>query len=249
MNIRRLLLLLAPLPLGLGLILNAADTAPANPQPAYKVVLDLHVTEVGTVEDATVVDSDDKSVDHILERIAMENARTTKLPPKMKDGKAVKFVARAPFLFKVEDDEGPAADNVPKPVLRNAIQPVYPAALAAKGEVGGAILELTVSANGFPTAVKALRSSHPEFEQAAIAAVNQWAFVPAKKDGVPVESRFRIALAFETDVLRADWKWRFPPRPALGSYSIVHRTLPDEPAAVPGAAAPAAPAPEKPAGK
>ena len=68
---------------------------------------------------------------------------------------------------------------------------------------------------------------------AATAAVKQWIFVPAKKDGVAVESRWRLAISFESDVVRADWKWRFAPRPALGNYAVVHRTLPSEPVAMP----------------
>ena len=234
MNTRRLLLSLATLTFsfGLGLALSAEEKA-ADAKIGYTVVLDLKVTEAGTVEDALLVSSDDTSVDHILDRMAMEAARVTKVPPHLKDGKAVKFTARAPFLFSVENDEGPESNKAPKPSIRNAVQPTFPADLAEKGEVGGVILEAVISATGNVTSLKALRSSHPGFEQAAIAAVNQWVFIPAKKDGVPVESRWRMAISFETDVMRADWKWRFAPRPALGNYSVVHRTLPSEPVALP----------------
>jgi len=249
MNTRRLLATLA-LTFGLGLSLSAADPAPA-PQTGYTVVLELKMSENGTVEDAVVASSDDTSVDHTLERMAMEAARALKLPPRLKDGKAVKYTAKAPYIFTVQNDEGPEANNAPKPSLRSAVQPTYPAELAAKGEVGGVILELIIGADGKVTSVKSLRSSHPLFDQAAIAAVNQWIFSPAQKDGVPVESRWRIALSFETDVQRAEWQWRYTPRPALGSYSVVHRTLPDEPVALPppvSAPGPATSA-EKPVGK
>lgn len=246
MKISRQLLSVTAFALGVCLS-SFAEEKTATPKNGYKVDLELAVNESGGVDDAKVVSSDDTSVDHILELTAMDSVRKLKLPPRMKDGKPVKFTARAPFVFTIDDDEGPEANNAPKPTIRSAVQPVYPADLAAKGEVGGVILELMISAEGDISSIKVLRSSNPEFEQAATAAVKQWVFNAAQKDGGWVESRWRIAVAFETDVLRADWKWRFAPRPSLGSYSVVHRTLPDDP--VP-AEAPAPPkTEEKPAGK
>ena len=161
--------------------------------------------------------------------MAMEKARTAKLPPRMKDGKAVAYTARAPFMFEVDGDEGADSNNAPKPSIHSAVQPIYPADLATKGEVGGvSLFELVFGVDGKISTTKVLRSSNPEFEQAATTALKQWVFIPAKKDGVAVESRWRMALSFETDVMRADWIWRFPPpRPSLGHYSIIHRTLLD----------------------
>lgn len=203
----------------------AAEKA-AAPANGYKVVLELAVNEAGGIDDAKVVGSDDSSTDHILETTAMARARDLKVPPRMKDGKPAKFTARAPFVFPIEDDEGPESNNAPKPGIRSAVQPVYPADLAAKGEAGGVIFELAIDAEGGIAAIKVLRSSHPEFEQAATAAVRQWTFDAARKGGAPVESRWRIAVVFETDAHRADWKWRFAPRPSLGNYTVVHRAAP-----------------------
>lgn len=236
MNTRRLFVLFATVSFGLCQALSAAEK-PADPKNGYKVVLEMKVSDAGVVEDAKVITSDDTTVEHVLDRMAFEAAKAAKLPPRLKDGKAVSYTARAPFVFAVEDDEGPAANNAPKPSIHSAVQPVYPADLAAKGEVGGAILELVISAEGTISNLKVLRSSDPALEAATTTAVKQWLFIPAKKDGVPVESRWRIAVSFETDVLRADWKWRFPPRPSLGSYTVVHRTLPDSPATPAGKAA------------
>lgn len=235
MNTRRLLSIAA---LTLGCCLSSLSAADAPAKSGYKVVLDMKITEAGVVDDATVIESDDKSVDHILEVMAMESARAMKLPPRLKDGKAVAYTARAPFLFNVEGDEGPEANNAPKPSLRGAEQPlpIYPAELAEKGEVGGTILELVIAADGKLSSVKALRSSHPQFEQAALTAVKQWTFSPAKKGDVPVESRWRVAISFETEALRAEWKWRFAPRPSLGNFAVVRRSLPADPVPLPPAA-------------
>ncbi|MEO6993395.1 MAG: energy transducer TonB, partial [Lacunisphaera sp.] len=217
----------------------------AKPDTGYTVTLEMKITPAGTVEDAKVVSSEDKSVDHILERMAFEAANKIKLPPRMKDGKAVGYTAREPFVFGIEDDEGAASENAPKPSIHSAVRPIYPPDLATKGEVGGVIFEIVFGADGKIKTLKTLRSSNPEFEAAATTAVKQWVFNPAKDAaGVPVESRWRMALSFETDVLRADWKWRFAPRPSLGNYAIVHPTLPPEAPAVTGKAAETAKPPE-----
>jgi protein TonB len=232
---RHLIASLTLISFGLGcLTLSAEDKAATKPQSGYTVVLDLKIDPAGVVEDAQVITSDDASVDHILERTAMENARVMKLPPRMKEGKAVAYTARAPFHFPVEGDEGPLAANLAKPKITGATQPVYPAELAAKGEVGGVILEAVIGVNGAVTNLKVLRSSNPVFAQAAVAAVEHWAFVPAQQDGTPIESRWRLSICFETDVLTTDWIWRVAPRPSLGNYTVIHRTLPAEaPAAAP----------------
>lgn len=252
MNIRGLLTSLAFSSVALGLSAFAADKTPAT-APAgkgYQVVLDLKITEAGTVDDATVFSSDDKSVDHTLERLAMEMVRPAKFQPKLKDGKPVAYNARAPFNFEVENDEGPEAANTPEPHIRNAVRPIYPKDLGEKGEVGGVIFDMAFAADGSVKSIKTLRASNPEFEKAALESIKQWTFVPAKKDGADVETHGYLAIGFETDARRPDWKWMYPPRPSVGYYAIVHRTLPDQPAAVaaPNAAAPGKPE-EKPAAK
>ncbi len=241
MNTRRLLTGLAFSSLGFFLSARAEDKAPAAaPAPnGYHVVLELKITAEGTVDDATVFSSDDKSVDHTLERLAMEMVRPAKFQPRMKDGKAVAYTARAPFNFPVENDEGPGAAQIPEPHIHNAVKPIYPADAAEKGEVGGAIFDMAFGADGSVKSLKTLRASSPAFEKAALEAIKQWSFSPAKKDGAAVETRGYLAIGFETDVHRPDWMWLYPPRPSVGYFAVVHRTMEDQapvtaPAANPG---------------
>jgi TonB family protein len=225
------LLVLSCLALGL-----FAGRAPAAAAPSgYKVVVEISFDEQGQAEEAKIVETDDPTGVQLLNQIALRLAEEVTQPPrKDKEGKPVKFKARAPFNFPVEGDEGPAANNAPKPAARNVVQPVYPEALAAAGTVGGAILELHIGADGAVKQLTVLRSSHPDFANAAYAAVQQWQFTPAMKDGVAVESRWRLAVNFSVDGKEADWMWRIAPRPSLGSFTAVR---------APVAPAPAAPAP------
>lgn len=228
MNTRSFRLLATIFTLSLGLIRPAAAADPAtSSKPGYTVILDLKVDENGVPEDAKIFHSDDTTIDHILDRTAMAKARALKLAPRLKEGVAVKYSVRAPFVFPVEGDEGPESNNlISRPKILQAAQPVYPAALATAGECGSAILEVVIDSAGRISSVKELRSTHPAFAQAATDAVRQWTLTPAQQQGKPVESRWRLSLCFETDVRTNDWVWRVAPRPSLGNYTVIHQTQP-----------------------
>ncbi len=235
MNTRLLVVALATLALGLSRPLFGEDK-PAAAGTGYTVLLDLKIDEKGAVEDAIVAATEDSSADHVLERISMEQARGMKLEPRLKDGQPVKYSVKAPFVYPVEGDEPDANLDLVRPIIHKAIQPAYPAELAAKGEIGGVILEAVIGVGGNVKSLTVLRSTNPAFAAAATAAVNQWYFKPALRDGTAVESRWRLAISFATDVRMPDWKWRFAPRPSLGNYTVLHPTLPLPPAAPPAPA-------------
>jgi TonB family protein len=227
--------------------LRGAD-APATGKNGYTVTVQLRVDATGKVLDAAVVDSQDVSAGDVLNKMALAMALNLKVPPQMKEGKAVPATIRAPFFFPIEGDEGPdaAALPLPRPKQAAAVMPAYPPALREAGVVGGAVLELRIDGVGKLTHMSALRASHPEFEAAAKEALAKWEFAPAQKDGQPVESRSRIAIVFETEDEMADLKWRIAPRPSLGSFVVIRPDTPiqenGEPAAA-GAEQPAPPAP------
>ena len=181
---------------------------------------------------------------HVLDQIAAVMAGQIKQEPRLKDGQPIKFKIRAPFDFPVEDDEGAAANEQPKPLMKSGGQPIFPENLAATNTVGGAILELAIGADGAVRSVKVLRASHPEFAESARSTVQNWGFTPAKKDGVPVESRWRIAVNFAVEGKDPDWKWRVAPRPSLGVFTVARIKLPE-----PVAPAPVAPAAAEPVGE
>jgi protein TonB len=239
---RHLLASLALLALGFVPALSAADT-PDKSKNGYTVTLEMQVDESGKVEDAKVISSNDTSSEHLLEKTAFRRARDLKLAPHLKDGKPVKFTARAPFFFAVEGDEGPEDPAIIKPRILKASRPVYPPQEAAKGEVGAVILDAMIGTDGKVSDLKVLRSSGPVFEKAATDSVTQWTFVPATQNGSPIASHWRMSICFETEVLAADWTWHIAPRPSIGNYTVVHRIGPDAPTAA------AAQPPEPPAEK
>jgi TonB family protein len=219
-----------------------SESAPVVTKPGYTVVVDVTFDEKGEAVEGKIYQSDDFMGEQILNQIAMKLAGKVKQEPQMKDGKPVKFVARIPFNFPVQDDEGAAANEAPKPKIHTAVKPEYPADLAKANEPGGAIMELIIGTDGNIKNVRVMRASKPEFGQAALEAVRRWVFVPAlNKDSQPVESRWRMAMVFSINGLQPDWEWRVAPRPSLGEYVVARVTVP--PAAPAAAASPAPAAP------
>ena len=188
--------------------------------PGYTVIVKVSLNEQGETESTTVQASDDLSGGKVLDEIAQQLAAKFKQAPRLEDGVAVKSTALLPFFFPVEYDEGPNANDAPKPTLLTGKALVFPEALVAKRENGGAILELTISDHGIVQRVKVLSSSHPACGEAAAATAKTWTFIPAKKDGLPIQSRWRIAIAFNADGKLGDYKWRVAPRPSLGAYVV-----------------------------
>lgn len=61
---------------------------------------------------------------------------------------------------------------------------------------GTAVLQLIVTTDGTPSDIKVLKSLGPGFDAKAIAAVQKWKFVPAKKDGKPVAVQIQVEVEF-----------------------------------------------------
>ena len=84
------------------------------------------------------------------------------------------------------------------PALVKSVDPVYPDADRKAGNQGEVMLRVLISADGTVQRVSVLNSDvSPAMEQAAIDAVKQFVFEPAKKDGVPVKARMAIPIKFK----------------------------------------------------
>lgn len=265
MKLTRLFASLAVLCAG-GITLHAAETPAAvpattaqndGPPYGYHVNVKLHMNEQGRPETIQIVSSDDTTSSQILNKLALTIAAHSSLPPHLKDGVPVKFAAVQPFFFPIEDDEGPASNHVPMPKVKDAVMPVWPEKLVAARDVGGAIFDVHLDEQGRITALKTLRASAPEVEQAGRDSLQKWVFTPALSGDKPVPSHFRVAIAFEGFDKLVEPKWSVAPRPALGSFFAIKAPAAEgEGQAVPSAsdasstpATPAAGAPAEPPAK
>jgi TonB family protein len=145
------------------------------------------------------------------------------------------FLARSAFA----QDAGAPPTVVP-PVVLTHVDAVYPPSALAERRHADVVLTVTVDVDGHVSTVEVESTGGDDLDQAAIVAVRQWTFVPAKRDARPVASRIRIPFHFA------------PPEPAP---EIVEPPPSKEPELPPQAAVPSSPprpapppaAPEKPA--
>ena len=75
--------------------------------------------------------------------------------------------------------------------------PVYPELARKLGHEGKVFLSVDVDKTGLPIHVQIQKSSnHPLLDEAALAAVRQWRFRPARIGAVPVDSKVRVPICF-----------------------------------------------------
>ena len=79
--------------------------------------------------------------------------------------------------------------------------PPYPLVARRLGMEGVVLLEVVVAPDGRAADVRIVRSSgHPALDESALATVrDRWRFVPAHRDGVPVESRVTVPIRFKLE--------------------------------------------------
>ncbi|MBL8209313.1 MAG: energy transducer TonB [Bryobacterales bacterium] len=111
--------------------------------------------------------------------------------------------------------------GVTQPVLVKKVEPAY-SAEALEAKISGAVLvEMVVSAEGVPGRIRVLRPLGYGLDEAAVEAVSQWRFVPAKREGVPARMAATIEVRF--------WPGKVEPNPdeerRRAKYNDALRTL------------------------
>lgn len=87
------------------------------------------------------------------------------------------------------------ANATPKPL--KVVSPHHPPALLEQKVSGDADIECVINERGEVTEAKVKSATRPEFGEAALAAIQQWHFVPGMKDGEPVATRVSVPFNFE----------------------------------------------------
>jgi protein TonB len=77
------------------------------------------------------------------------------------------------------------------------VMPIYPEKALRDRVRGVVVLRVLVSQNGEPVEVKVERAAREDMTEAAVAAVKQWRFEPARKDGFRVRAYTRVRFPFE----------------------------------------------------
>lgn len=126
------------------------------------------------------------------------------------------LAVQATHLVTVLDEQEEAGLDLPQPdtppseilSYRSSNPPVYPPEAIAAGDAGWVTLRVLVDIDGAPlTFVLAKSTATDRLVDAAIAAVKQWRFNPAMKDGQPVAAWIEVPIGF--------YNQRQPPTAAL----------------------------------
>ena len=88
------------------------------------------------------------------------------------------------------------------PAVEKKVDAVYPAGAHADKEVT-VMVRVTIGVDGAASMPEIVESGGPAFDAAALAAIEQWKFRPAMRDGVPVQSRVRIPFKFPANAAAA----------------------------------------------
>jgi TonB family protein len=108
--------------------------------------------------------------------------------------------APAPSVAQPAPPPGPitVGGRVQAALLLQNTQPVYPPELKQQGVEGAVLIRATVSRDGVPVNAHVLNSDEvdPRFAQAALEAVSQWRYQPARLNEDPVETEISIDVEF-----------------------------------------------------
>ena len=106
----------------------------------------------------------------------------------------------APYIFVIVEPGTPGREvitDITHPAVVSQVLPQYPESAVKEKITGVVVLELMVDTEGKPSDLKVLESPDPRLTEAAVAAVKQWKFAPARKpDGTPVTVRSTLSLNF-----------------------------------------------------
>ena len=83
-----------------------------------------------------------------------------------------------------------------RPVAKVQPKPVYPFEMKNRGESGEVVVDFIVGPNGEVRDAYAVRSSHHEFEAAAVQAVSKWKFRPGIKGTEAVSTHMQVPIVF-----------------------------------------------------
>lgn len=109
--------------------------------------------------------------------------------------------SKATPLHEFEEHSADAqllVDGVTPPRIVERKQPEYPAELREARVEGKVILQAVIDTDGRVSAIDVLRTSKQiAMDNAAIDAVRQWRYEPARKDGEPVKVLFTVVVNFD----------------------------------------------------
>lgn len=193
------------------------DPGRQQQQAAYELLTTGKILELPSVKEAgvritaTLIRADDQTATYrIVFRQGEKNLADSTVPV-ARGGRAVVGGVdgtAAPYIFVfVEPDAagsgkargGKTSEGVgiTAPVLTRKVAPAYPDEARQDRVTGVVVLQLLIGADGKVREVEVLQDPDPRLTRAAVEAVKQWEFEPARdKDGKPLSVKSSVTLNF-----------------------------------------------------
>lgn len=93
--------------------------------------------------------------------------------------------------------EGSSGGVTEGPQILSREEPVYPSAARSAGISGTTVVGFIIEADGSVSSAWVEQSSgNSSLDSAAVQSVQNWRFVPARQNGIPVQSRSRVPIIF-----------------------------------------------------
>ncbi len=83
------------------------------------------------------------------------------------------------------------------PQVKKKVDPAYPEILKRAGIQGEVLIKAMINEDGKVEKAEAVKTSKPEFAEASLAALKQWEFTPAQKDGKAVKAEVFVPFKFK----------------------------------------------------
>jgi TonB family protein len=123
--------------------------------------------------------------------------RQWRFAPARRAGEPVDAQVRLPFVVLPPEEPLPTDRTPPKVVFR--APPVYPLGLRRQGMRGEVVVEFVIDPEGSVKNPIVVRTLHPAFNEAALAAIRQWRFEPGRVAGRPVNTLMQQAISFSLE--------------------------------------------------
>lgn len=107
------------------------------------------------------------------------------------------IVALLPFRLSADDTVYTKVDVNPVPT--KTPPPEYPSEAKRMGHSGVVAVSIVIDEKGKVASAQVVKSSNPDFDAPALAAVKKWTFKPGKKDGVAVKTKVTVPLRFDLE--------------------------------------------------
>lgn len=167
------------------------------------VTVEVRVSVSGKAKDLHVI----RGLGLGLDENALLAVRDWKFVPARRNGEQIEARTEVVVEFNLRNAElnediandmatrvGP---GVVPPRIVHRVEPRFERRLSLPRPPGTVLLDAVIQENGIPKVVRVLRSQAWEIDESAIAALEQWRFSPAMKNGMPIKVRMNVEMTFD----------------------------------------------------